>query len=79
MQYDTNDKAKLVRSICEFSCHVYDYRADGSLADEGTLLFDDWPDWETIRYGVWRFYNENGNIIKQIDYKDRYLLDENDY
>lgn len=76
IQHDSLDETKVIHATSKYSCHFFEYNRNGTLNADGLILFDESPDFESLRYGIWNFYDSNGKLIKRIDYKDSYLLNE---
>lgn len=54
--------------ICEYQCYSISFYKNGNKESEGILQFDDTPEIPFL-YGLWKFYDENGCLIKTKMYK----------
>ena len=56
--------------ICEYQCYSISFYKNGNKASEGILQFEDAPDSDfSFEYGLWKYYDENGCLIKTKMYK----------
>ena len=49
----------------KYKCHYRSYYPNGNIEKEGMLLCTEGP-WmdDSVEYGEWKYYDENGNLIK---------------
>ena len=56
--------------VFENQCYSISFHANGNKESEGILQFDDAPDSDfSFEYGLWKYYDENGRLIKTKMYK----------
>ena len=56
--------------VFENQCYSISFYANGNKESEGILQFDDAPDSDfSFEYGLWKYYDENGCLIKTKMYK----------
>ena len=56
--------------IFENQCYSVSFHTNGNIKCEGILQFDDAPDSDfSFEYGLWKYYDENGCLIKTKMYK----------
>lgn len=64
-----NKKFKpLYKSKCKF------FFQNGLIESEGIILYDDSPLFESVEYGKWIYYTEEGAIKSVVDFKDKALI-----
>lgn len=52
------------------NCYYISYHKNGRIESEGRLFFwGDTPEIDAGEYGLWKYYDEEGNLIKTVEYK----------
>ena len=56
--------------ILAYQCYVIEYYPNGNKEKEGLLLWEGSPESDcSFEYGVWKFYDEEGNLKEVKEYK----------
>ena len=59
------------QGTCPYQCYSISYHPNGHKQSEGILLWDVSPDADTtFEYGEWKYYNEKGELVQVINYKN---------
>lgn len=59
------DNKKIMRYKPVYKAHWVDYYPSGGIQGEGILLFDEDPLLEFYNYGMWTYYDEEGEVIEK--------------
>ena len=58
------------QGVCPYRCYCIEYYPNGNKESEGILLWDISPQSDfTFEYGEWKYYNEDGKLIKTKEFK----------
>lgn len=55
---------------CEYQCYSIGYHPNGTKSREGLIIYEDGEFIQnSYRYGVWKFYDESGKLIRTKNYE----------